>query len=180
MAARTADGRREVFCIVVLPLAHSRRKVSRCRRRLNRRRRSLGFGRNQNILRHREEADAETSNAKPLCFRVRPRNGPSQIQNWRCGCRAGIRTPTKGSKDLVLDSEASTASVNSARQVADATPAASPVVASFRGNQRTISRRRFGCTGLVPAQMTGDGRDRPAPLPQRCDLHLFCWCQHRG
>jgi hypothetical protein len=53
-------------------------------------------------------------------------------------------------------------------------------VASLWRDQRVISRRRFGCNGMVPAQMTGDGRDRPAPLPQRCDLHLFCWCQRRG
>jgi hypothetical protein len=32
----------------------------------------------------------------------------------------------------------------------------------------------------VPADMAGDGRDGPPPRPQRCDLHVFLWCQHRG
>jgi len=32
----------------------------------------------------------------------------------------------------------------------------------------------------VVADMTGDGRDSPPPLLQRCDLHVFLWCQHRG
>jgi hypothetical protein len=53
---------------------------------------------------------------------------------WRIqirGCRAGIRTPTKGSKGLVLDSKASGARVSSGRQVAHVTLAASPLVAAF-------------------------------------------------
>jgi hypothetical protein len=63
-------------------------------------------------------------------------------ERHRIGCRAGIRTPTKGSKGPLLDSEASVAQVNSARQLARATPVTSPVVASFGGNQRTISGRQ--------------------------------------
>ena len=32
----------------------------------------------------------------------------------------------------------------------------------------------------VSAGMPGNGRDQPAPLPQRRDLHIFLRCQHRG
>ena len=50
-----------------------------------------------------------------------------------------MRTPTKGFKGPVLDSEASVAQVNSARQATSATLATSPIVTSFRGNKRTLS-----------------------------------------
>ena len=63
---------------------------------------------------------------------------------------AGIRTLAKGSKGLLLDLEGLVASVNSVRQVAFAGPAASPVVASFWGNQRTIS----GCEETVLSSTT--------------------------
>ena len=60
-----------------------------------------------------------------------------------------MRTPTKGFKGPVLDSEASVVPVNSARQVALATPAASPVVASFWGNKRTPSGFRHSEKRIV-------------------------------
>ena len=56
------------------------------------------------------------------------------------GYRAGIRTPTKGFKGLFLDSGASVARHESCCRL-------------DLGNRRTISRRRFGCTGLVPAHL---------------------------
>ncbi len=84
------------------------------------------------------------------------------------GCRAGIRTPTKGSKGGVPCSETLVAPDNSARQGAIATARTSPFVASFWGNHGTISEVGRGGTrysaksrrGVICVQMANS---RPEP-----------------
>jgi hypothetical protein len=51
---------------------------------------------------------------------------------------------------------------------------------SLRPHARFPPARQVGADRLaVPAGVAGDSRDRPAPLAQRCDLHVFLCCQHR-
>ena len=80
------------------------------------------------------------------------------------GCRAGIRTPTKGSKGGVLRSEPPVAPVNSARQGAVAALAASPFVASFWGKYGTIFRQ---ARAFSPSQISDVHKNALSRHPSR-------------